>query len=159
MSRAARETEGHKNRLDLGGQGQALMVGKLFASVPGQRPVKLARQSLRLLDQRRDDAFGVLVSNLDQHHVSRMAFDKRCNNSQGDISAMSLPHQRIRPLDGRIMPGIVRIREVLPAPLMAMTDRTGRTELRCLKCDQVDPMKTHAAKWAASPLAGPTNAA
>jgi phage FluMu protein Com len=43
--------------------------------------------------------------------------------------------------------------------LMAMTDRTGRTELRCLKCDQVDPMKTHAAKWAASPLAGPTNAA
>jgi phage FluMu protein Com len=30
--------------------------------------------------------------------------------------------------------------------LMAMTDSTGRTELRCLKCDQVDPMKTHAAK-------------
>jgi phage FluMu protein Com len=40
--------------------------------------------------------------------------------------------------------------------LMAMTDRTGRTELRCLKCDQVDPMKTHAAKWADSSLAGPT---
>jgi phage FluMu protein Com len=43
--------------------------------------------------------------------------------------------------------------------LMAMTDRSGRTELRCLKCDQVDPMKTHAAKWAESGLAGPTNAA
>jgi hypothetical protein len=43
--------------------------------------------------------------------------------------------------------------------LMAMTDRTGRTELRCLKCDQVDPMKTHAAKWAESRPAGPTNAA
>ena len=28
--------------LDLGGQCQALMVGKLLASVPGQRPVKLA---------------------------------------------------------------------------------------------------------------------
>jgi phage FluMu protein Com len=26
--------------------------------------------------------------------------------------------------------------------LMAMTDRTGRTELRCLKCDQIDPMKS-----------------
>jgi hypothetical protein len=50
--------------IDLGGQCQALMVGKLLASVPGQRPVKLARQSLRLLDQRRDDAFGVLVSTL-----------------------------------------------------------------------------------------------
>ena len=42
--------------------------------------------------------------------------------------------------------------------LMAMTARTGRTELRCLKCDQVDPMKAHAAKWADGPLAGPTNA-
>ena len=55
------------------------MVGKLFASVPGQRPVKLAWQSLRLLDQRRDDAFGVLVRDLDQHHVARMALDKRCD--------------------------------------------------------------------------------
>jgi phage FluMu protein Com len=43
--------------------------------------------------------------------------------------------------------------------LMAMTDRTGKTELRCLKCEQVDPMKTEAAKWADSPLAGPTKAA
>lgn len=37
--------------------------------------------------------------------------------------------------------------------LMARTDRRGRTELRCLKCDQIDPMKTHAAKWANGPLA------
>jgi phage FluMu protein Com len=43
--------------------------------------------------------------------------------------------------------------------LMAMTDRTGRTELRCLKCDQIDPMKTRAVRWADSPLAGPTKAA
>jgi hypothetical protein len=55
------------------------MVGKLLAPVPGQRPVKLAGQSLRLLDQCRDDAFGVLVGNFDQHHVARMALDKRCN--------------------------------------------------------------------------------
>jgi tRNA(Ile2) C34 agmatinyltransferase TiaS len=39
--------------------------------------------------------------------------------------------------------------------LMAMTDKTGRTELRCLKCDKVDPMKTDAAKWADSSLAPP----
>ena len=37
---------------------------------------------------------------------------------------------------------------------MAMTDRTGR-ELRCLKCDKVDPMKTEAVKWASSSLIGP----
>jgi phage FluMu protein Com len=43
--------------------------------------------------------------------------------------------------------------------LMAMTDRTGLTKLRCLKCDQVDPMKSPTAKWAESSLAGPTRAA
>jgi phage FluMu protein Com len=43
--------------------------------------------------------------------------------------------------------------------LMAITDRTGRTELRCLRCDKVDPMKTDAAKWADSPLATPTRSA
>jgi hypothetical protein len=37
--------------------------------------------------------------------------------------------------------------------LMAMTDRTGRTNMVCLKCDNVDPMKTVAAKWAVSSLA------
>lgn len=37
--------------------------------------------------------------------------------------------------------------------LMAMTDRTGRTKLICLKCDDVDPMKTVAAKRANSSLA------
>ena len=37
--------------------------------------------------------------------------------------------------------------------LMAMTDRIGRTTLVCLKCDNIDPMKTDAAKWANSSLA------
>src|ERR1700704_5879827 len=64
---------------DLGGQCQTLMIGELFASVPGQRPVKFARQSLRLLDERRDDALGILVRGLDQHHVARMALDKCCD--------------------------------------------------------------------------------
>jgi len=39
--------------------------------------------------------------------------------------------------------------------LIAMTDRTGRTKLVCLKCDDVDPMKTDAVKWAKSSLAKP----
>jgi hypothetical protein len=43
--------------------------------------------------------------------------------------------------------------------LMATTDRMGKTELRCLKCDKVDPMKTDAVKWANSGLYGPTHAA
>jgi hypothetical protein len=40
------------------------MIGELFASVPGQRPVKFTGQSLRLFDQRRDDAFSILVRDL-----------------------------------------------------------------------------------------------
>jgi phage FluMu protein Com len=39
--------------------------------------------------------------------------------------------------------------------LMAMSDRKGRTEHRCLKCDNIDPMKASAIKWAEAPLAGP----
>ena len=46
------------------------MIGELFASVSGQRPVKFTGQSLRLFDQRRDDAFSILVRDLDQHHVA-----------------------------------------------------------------------------------------
>lgn len=38
--------------------------------------------------------------------------------------------------------------------LMAMTDRTGRTRLVCLKCDNIDPMQTDAVKWANSSLVG-----
>jgi phage FluMu protein Com len=39
--------------------------------------------------------------------------------------------------------------------LMAMTDRKGRTEHRCLKCDNIDLMKTSAIKWADGPPARP----
>jgi hypothetical protein len=38
---------------------------------------------------------------------------------------------------------------------MAATDNTGRTQLVCLKCDNVDPMKTDAVKWANSSLGPP----
>jgi hypothetical protein len=34
-----------------------------------------------------------------------------------------------------------------------MNDRTGRTSLVFLECDNIDPMKTDAAKWANSSLA------
>jgi hypothetical protein len=36
-----------------------------------------------------------------------------------------------------------------------MTDRGSRTRLVCLRCDDVDPMKTDAVKWANSGLARP----
>jgi hypothetical protein len=37
--------------------------------------------------------------------------------------------------------------------LMAMTARTGQTSMVCLRCDNIDPMKTEMAKWASSSLA------
>ena len=35
----------------------------------------------------------------------------------------------------------------------------GRTEFLCLSCDKVDPLRTDAVKWAASPLARPMRSA
>jgi hypothetical protein len=35
---------------------------------------------------------------------------------------------------------------------------TGRTELQCVFCDKLDPLKIEAAKWADSPLATPFKA-
>jgi hypothetical protein len=37
--------------------------------------------------------------------------------------------------------------------LIATIDENGRTELRCLKCDQIDPLKTVAKLWSEGPLA------
>lgn len=37
--------------------------------------------------------------------------------------------------------------------LVPVLSASGRTELLCLKCDEVDPLRTDAAKWAMSPLA------
>src|SRR5258705_13417774 len=71
------------------------MIGELFASVPGQRPVEFTGQSLRLFDQRRDDAFSILVSDLDQHHVARMTLDKRCALAvPGPADQVALPMAR-----------------------------------------------------------------
>src|SRR5258708_5307776 len=55
------------------------MIGKLFASVPGQRPVKFAGQSQRLLDQRRATFCVVLVRTLTHHHGPRRALKKVSN--------------------------------------------------------------------------------
>jgi DNA-directed RNA polymerase subunit M/transcription elongation factor TFIIS len=43
--------------------------------------------------------------------------------------------------------------------MLAMTDRTGKTQLRCVKCKKNGPVKTDAVKWANGRLSGPTNAA
>ena len=39
--------------------------------------------------------------------------------------------------------------------LVPVPSADGRTELKCVWCDEVDPMETETAKWANSPLAGP----
>ncbi|MBA2398689.1 MAG: hypothetical protein H0V72_08310 [Bradyrhizobium sp.] len=42
---------------------------------------------------------------------------------------------------------------MVPAPSF-----TGRTELQCVFCNKLDPLKIEAAKWADSPLATPFKA-
>ncbi len=50
--------------LDIGRQGEAPVVGKFFAAVPGQRPTEVSGQLARLPDQSRDDGRGLLVRDL-----------------------------------------------------------------------------------------------
>lgn len=106
--------------LDLGGQCQALMIGELFASVLGQRPVKFTGQSLRLFDQRRDDAFSILVRDLGQHDVARMTLDKRCDIAvPGSADQVALPMARHGAIFNRRRPfadghGILYLAEPIP---------------------------------------------
>jgi len=39
--------------------------------------------------------------------------------------------------------------------LVSVPSFTGRTELQCVFCDKLDPLKMEVAKWADSPLAMP----
>jgi hypothetical protein len=39
--------------------------------------------------------------------------------------------------------------------LVPVLSASGRTDLLCLKCDEVDPLTTDVAKWAKSPLGNP----
>ena len=39
--------------------------------------------------------------------------------------------------------------------MVAAPSFSGRTELQCVFCDNLDPLKIEAAKWADSPLAAP----
>jgi phage FluMu protein Com len=43
--------------------------------------------------------------------------------------------------------------------MKAVATSNGRTGLKCLRCDEVDPLKIDAVKWAASPLIPPTKPA
>ncbi len=63
--------------IDVGRQFQAGVISKLLAAIPGEGSVELTWQPLGLFDQRRDDAFGILVGNLDQHDIPGMALDQR----------------------------------------------------------------------------------
>ena len=36
--------------------------------------------------------------------------------------------------------------------LIPTADKSGRTELRCLKCDKIDPLQTVAKEWSEGPL-------
>jgi hypothetical protein len=39
--------------------------------------------------------------------------------------------------------------------LVPVLSADGKTELKCVWCDELDPMEIETAKWANSPLAGP----
>src|SRR5258705_13794192 len=62
----------------------------------------LIKQSLRLLDQCRENAFGILVRNLDQPYVARMALVKRCDITiPRATDQVALPMARYRTISNR----------------------------------------------------------
>ena len=79
--------------IDIGGQFQALMIGQFLSAIPREGLVELPREFLGLLDQGRDDAFGILVRDFEQHHIPGMAFDQR-----GDVAVLRPPDQIALPL-------------------------------------------------------------
>ena len=79
LTRAAREIEDHKNRRRPPWPMSGVDGRQVPCLCPRSTNGKARRATLRLLDQCRDDAFGILVRYLDQHHVARMALDKRCD--------------------------------------------------------------------------------
>ncbi len=97
LSRAARETEGHKNRPRPRWPRSDADDRRALCLCPRSATdkVKFAGQSLRLFDQCRDDAFSILVRDLDQHHVARMTLDKRCDIAvPGPADQVALPMAR-----------------------------------------------------------------
>ena len=79
----------------VGGQGEAAVVGQFLAAVPGERLIELARQFAGLFDQRRDDAGGIRIGDLDQHHVARLALDQR-----RDVAAPRASDEVALPMSG-----------------------------------------------------------
>ncbi len=67
--------------LEIGGQRQALVIGKFFAVVPGQRAPQFSGQMLNLCRQRCDDGLRFLSAHLSQHNIARAPFDQRRNEA------------------------------------------------------------------------------
>ena len=86
----------------IGCQGQARMISKFLAPVPGQRPAQLARQVLHLLGQGCYDRRAVLVAHFGGHHVARVALDER-----GDVAVLLASDQITFPVagDGAVLRG------------------------------------------------------
>ena len=60
-------------------QREPRVVGHLFAPIPRQRFVEFLRQPARVFDQRIYDRLCIFASNLHQHYVACMTFDKGCD--------------------------------------------------------------------------------
>ena len=63
--------------LDVGRQGELLMVRHLAAAIPGQRLVEFPGQLAGMANECVDDRLGVLARRPNQHHVTRLSFHQR----------------------------------------------------------------------------------
>ena len=63
--------------LHVGGDGEALVVSHLLASIPGQRAAQFLRQFAHVFTERGYHGRRVLARNLEKHHKASMALDQR----------------------------------------------------------------------------------
>ena len=64
------------------------MICQFFSAIPSQGFVEFPWQPPGLFDQPRDNAFGVLIGDFNQHDVARLAFDQG-----GDVAVFGAADQ------------------------------------------------------------------
>src|SRR6187431_3208478 len=65
--------------LHVGGNGEALVVSHLLASIPSQGAAQFPRQFAHVFTERGDDGRGVLARDFEKHRKTRVALDERCD--------------------------------------------------------------------------------
>ncbi|CUH47827.1 hypothetical protein RUA4292_02003 [Ruegeria atlantica] len=127
--------------VEIGGQCQVLVIGKLFAAVPGQRLAKLSRQMLDLCGQRSHDSLRFFPAHLHEHDIARAPLHQRRDEAvlrAGDQVTFPVAGNGAVFDSGRAFPDRDRILDLTePIPLQASMARPADGTCRAQMCKQL----------------------